>query len=220
MLIDIHTHACSHDPLIKEIEALDARVPMELHIPRTPFCYGIHPWHVGEVDFNSFKSSFAQMIQNANFFAMGEIGLDRGRKDTWELQLEVLGKQLELVDRWRIPRLVIHCVKSEFDLLPLLKKLKRRPWIIFHAFNGNLETVQAFKKDLNCFFSFGSSLFNENGKAAQSFQQLELANLFLETDDQLKYGIRDIYEQAARLRGIPVSELEAQLEANYSRLLS
>ncbi len=78
--IDIHTHSLSHDPTVIEIEVID----MELFslFPTQPsgkFCAGFHPWSVQDIDEESFIQKLAGLRPQMDFFALGEIGLDKVR---------------------------------------------------------------------------------------------------------------------------------------------
>lgn len=217
--MDIHTHAPTHDPRIKEVLVLDPRIPAELSLQSAQcFCQGLHPWFIDETDENIFFSGLKTGMQIPGFFALGEIGLDRVNGPDWEVQTRVFKKQLEYAQTYRIERIVLHCVKAYFDVLPELKKLRHAPAIIFHDFNANLETAEKLMSALNVYFSFGTKLFNSQTAAAKTFQALPLERVFLETDDQLDKSLLDIYEQAARLRKTDENVLREALFSNFERI--
>lgn len=218
--VDIHTHALTHDPRIAEVQVLDSRIPFELNTPSGEFfCAGMHPWHIGEANEELFFAGLKSAMQSSAFFALGEIGVDRAKDDNLEDQLRVFKKQLEYAELYRVERIVIHCVKAYFDILPELKKLSRSPVIVLHDFNANMETAEKFMRALDkVYFSFGAKLFNPKTKAFQTFKELPLERIFLETDDQFDYGILKIYRQAAQIREVEREELKAALAANFDKI--
>lgn len=219
MYIDIHTHALTHDPRILEVHVLDPRTPLELSLPGSKlYCFGLHPWHVDEVEEDRLFSGLKTCAQSEGFFGLGEIGLDRSKSDNFERQTEIFKKQLEFAQKFRIQRIVVHCVRAYFDVLPELQKLKGKPVIILHDFNANMETVQKFMDSTNAYFSFGAKLFKPETTAAKTFKQIELSRVFLETDDQLDKSIFHIYAQAAKIRGIGEDELKKRIQSNFDEI--
>jgi TatD DNase family protein len=93
--------------------------------------------------------------------------------------------------------LILHCVKAEADLLALLKAKKYKGRILLHDFAGNSEMAHAFLK-YDCFFSFGKRLFNPTTHAMAVMKLLPTDKVFLETDDQQEFSIKDIYQKACR----------------------
>ncbi len=221
MFVDIHTHSLTHDPDVKEVVCLDPTIPVELSLAGAPrFSFGFHPWLVNEMEESFYKTQLRTAMQAPGFFAMGEIGLDRARMETWDKQVETFKAQLDLVKRMRVNKIVVHCVRAYSDVLPLLQELPERTIIIMHDFNGTIETAQQFMQALpNCYFSFGAKLFNGTTKARKTFEELPLERTFLETDDQLDYGIFDLYQKASEIRKLPQEELKQAIYANYRKIV-
>lgn len=217
MLVDIHTHSLTHDPDVKEVVCLDPTIPVELSLGGVArFSFGFHPWLVNEMEDSFYKTQLRTAMQAPGFFALGEVGLDRSRMETWDKQLEVFKAQLDLVKRMRIGRVVVHCVRAFSDMLPLLQELPKSAIIIMHDFNGTIETAEQFMSSLpNCYFSFGTKLFNDSTKACKAFSKLPLERIMLETDDQLDYGIVDLYDRACEVRNISLDELKSGILANF-----
>ena len=216
MMIDIHTHTLSHDPELVEVQVVDSSLPAGLSFPSSKrFCYGLHPWYVDEVEYGDFLDRLKSFIQMPGFFALGEIGLDRSKKESWDKQLEVFEKQLEFANRFRIKRIVLHSVKAYSDILPYLKSAPKGTKFLFHDFNGNEQTYKQLIGVADCYFSFGHRLFNSESTAVKSINSFSLDRIFLETDDQPDKTIRDIYQQAAQLLNMKLTELETQLTRNF-----
>lgn len=216
MLIDIHTHTLCHDPEVKEIQVMDSTLPSGLAFPSSKyFCYGLHPWHVDEVDHDNFFDRLKSFVQRPGFFALGEVGLDRSRTENFELQMEVLKRQLDFAKRFRIPRIVFHCVRAYSDIIPLMKDFHPSTKFLFHDFNGNKETVEQLLRAGDCYFSFGARLFDSNSTAVKTINDIERERIFFETDDQPDKTIKDIYALGAQLLDLAPNELETQLLRNF-----
>ena len=79
--------------------------------------------------------------------------------------------------------IVVHCRKANEKLFEYKKQLKKVPSVLFHSFMGTpIEAKSLIKNDINCFFSFGKQIFNNNKKVIQCVKELPIENLLLETD--------------------------------------
>jgi len=221
--IDIHTHSLSDDPKVKEVEIID----MELFsvFPKEPtgyFCAGIHPWSVDEIDEDSFIGKLSGLRRSLNFFALGEIGLDKvknkGDKDNFEKQLRYFKIQLDFAVKYKIPRIVLHSVKAYSEILHELKEADYQGKVLLHDFNANIDIANQFIK-FNGHFSFGKNLFKPESKASKVIGQLPQDRIFLETDDQANYNIFEIYLQASSILEIGEAELKVIIDHNFNNFL-
>jgi Tat protein secretion system quality control protein TatD with DNase activity len=57
-----------------------------------------------------------------------------------------------------------------------------------------------------------------NEKNQKTFRELNIQSIFLETDDQSKYSIEEIYDVAAKIKGIKKSDLKDQMERKFNKL--
>ena len=97
-------------------------------------------------------------------------------------QEEIWNIQLELAIQNQLP-IVVHCRKANEKLFEYKKQLKKVPSVLFHSFMGSFVEAQSLiKNDINCFFSFGKQIFNNNKKVIQCVKELPIKNLLLETD--------------------------------------
>ncbi|MDD4974065.1 MAG: TatD family hydrolase [Bacteriovorax sp.] len=187
MLIDIHTH------ILQAESNNQLRFIVGLH------SLGIHPWEL-TLPFNEaqWAEKFLKLKKafNLKTLAIGECGLDRRREGIVDCKIQeiVLGWHMDWAQEVQRP-LILHCVKAEADLIALLKSRKYKGRILLHDFSGNFETAQAFLK-YDCFFSFGSKLFNPSSRASVVMKSLPRDKIFLETDDQKDFSIKDIYQKA------------------------
>lgn len=173
--------------------------------------FGVHPW---KLDAKALKT-LETLLKDHQIVAIGETGLDRAHKETFELQLEYFEKHILLAEQYGKP-LIIHNVRATADILRLHKKHQpRQPWII-HGFNGAIDEARQLT-ECGIYLSVGESLFYPNRKIAKSISSIPLEYLFFETDTSEK-SINDIYEKASELLDIPLNQLKEQIFINFARL--
>ena len=212
--VDIHTHTVEvRDDLI-QIVNLDLNQPCPEH---GYYSYGIHPWALDNVDF-LLEEAFAllkERLQSPNVIALGEAGLDKTHKDSFEQQIVLLERQIVLSEALQKP-MILHDVKSHNEILALRKKKKaKQPWIL-HGFNGTEQDIKQLTSQ-GLYLSVGESLLHSERKIYNSFKFIDLDFLFLETDMSTT-GIETIYEAAAKILDIDIAVLKRRLFANFARL--
>lgn len=196
MLIDIHTHYISKN---------DNTLIDGIHFD------GLHPWYIEKENFLNKLEQLEEKLKAQKLLLLGETGLDRLKsKVPFELQLEVFSNHLNLAQKYKIP-LVLHILRAHSDFFEILKQRKNSQRYIIHDFSGNEKDLEYYLK-FDIYFSFGHSLFREKSKARDVMKLVPLAKLFLETDDNIKYSINEIYKKAEELRG---EKLEAIIESNF-----
>ncbi len=211
MLVDIHSHNDNNNKF-------------------QMFCFvvgknsvGIHPWELSnKLDLIAIKERINKLKEKASplVMAIGECGLDRRKKGLFliEDQIKVLIWHLEWALLIKKP-IIIHCVHAHSDLLEILKAKKYKGKILLHDFSGNILEAQAFLA-YDCYFSFGHRLFHNNSKTSEVFKQLPTDKIFLETDDQDKFTIEDLYQRAILLLKIDQKNLEILFEKNLECFFS
>ena len=156
-----------------------------------------------------------ERLQSPNVIALGEAGLDKTHKDSFEQQIVLLERQIVLSEALQKP-MILHDVKSHNEILALRKKHKaKQPWIL-HGFNGTEQDIQQLTSQ-GLYFSVGESLLHSERKIYNSFKFIDLDFLFLETDMSTT-GIETIYEAAAKILDIDIAVLKRRLFANFARL--
>jgi TatD DNase family protein len=183
MLINIHTHIRTYQE--NQLEIVDGEDTI-----------GVHPWKLGELPINKKNNETCLMV--------GETGLDRSEKYRQSIKDQEISLRihLETAKHFNIP-IVLHCVRAHSDLLHILKEMKFQGKVLLHDFSGNAQEVKAYLK-FDVYFSF-----------RRKFELLKIApidRVFLETDDQIKFSLHDIYEQA----GIPEEQFEKNLLTFFS----
>ncbi len=109
-ILDIHTH--------KSEEASHGRAIINYQLPvggalclSSFYSAGIHPWQLTERDAEEQLAYLQKLLVEGRLVAVGEAGLDKLTAAPMELQVRILGKQVELSEKYRLP-LIIHCVKA------------------------------------------------------------------------------------------------------------
>lgn len=212
--IDIHTHIFCADNDHVQIVNLDLNQPCP---ERGYYSYGIHPWEADKADFpmeTAFKN-LEERLKLPNVLALGEAGLDKMHKATYDQQIVLFERQIELSEALQKP-MILHDVKSHNEIIALRKKYKAlQPWIL-HGFSGTEQDIRQLT-GLGIYLSVGESLLHPERKIYKSFKYIDLDYIFLETD-MAKVGIETIYDEAAKLLGIDIAVLKKRLFANFARL--
>ena len=212
--IDIHTHTTKTDGNLIQIVNLDLNQPC----PEQGFySYGIHPWEADQADFQmeTLLQCLEERLKSPNVIALGEAGLDKMHKASFEQQMELFERQIELSEAIQKP-IILHEVRSHNEIIALRKKHKpQQPWIL-HGFSGTEQDIKQLIGQ-GIYLSVGESLLRPEKKIYKSFKHIDLDHLFLETD-MAEVGIETIYDEAAKLLGIDIAVLKTQLFANFARL--
>ena len=223
MFIDIHTHI-DNQAVIKILDDnFEEKVLTTM---------GVHPWDVCHFERNEMESRnpFLSKANDSGGFldcttlrsvplemttAIGEVGLDKVHKETFEKQLEVFEEMIRLSESYRKP-MIIHCVRAYSEILEIRKKTKATmPWVI-HGFNSSVETMlQLLKYDM--YISLGDVLYRNENQAVKILNNIPIDRLFLETDISGR-DIKKVYAKAAELIGCEVEFLCNKIFENYGRL--
>ena len=156
-----------------------------------------------------------ERLKCPNVIALGEAGLDKMHKASFEQQIELFERQIDLSEALQKP-MILHDVKSHNEIIALRKKHKaQRPWIL-HGFNGTEQDVRQLTGQ-GIYLSVGESLLYPERKIYKSFKFIDLDYLFLETD-MAEARIETIYDEAAKLLGIDIAILKKRIFANFARL--
>lgn len=202
MFVDIHTHL-DNQSIIKIVND-----NFEEKILTT---VGIHPWEVGVI-----ANEVPRDLQSLGMTtAIGEVGLDKFHKETFEKQIEVFEEMIRLSESYKKP-MIIHCVRAYSEIIEIRKKTRATmPWVI-HGFNSSVETMrQLLRHDM--YISLGEILYRNENQAVKILKNIPLGRLFLETDVSGR-DIKDVYSMAASLLECDLDFLCRQIFENYGRL--
>lgn len=214
--IDIHTHPFHLETNTIIVQNIFPGDGFAAFSGRNFYSVGLHPWHIKSPDENN---ELLVMVEEALEFDhvifIGECGLDKNTETDFEEQKRVFQAQAFMAEEFRKP-LIIHCVKAYNEILELHKKMHpEMPWIM-HGYNGGAQiTEQLVKRGI--VFSFGEILFKENSKAIESFKNLPMEQIFLETDE-FDGEVESIYNQAASLKQVSVETIKKSIWENFNRI--
>ena len=214
MFVDIHTHL-DNQSVIKIVDEFSEKILKT---------WGIHPWDLRHFDrpqgaekYHSIAEDFSTPLRSArnDVWAIGEVGLDKAHKETFDKQIEVFEEMIRLSENFKKP-VIIHCVRAYSEIIEMRKKTKATmPWVI-HGFNSSMETMKQLLK-YDVYISLGEILYHNENKAVKLLKNIPVDRLFLETDVSGR-DIRDVYSKAAELRGCNMDYLCKKLFENYGRL--
>ncbi len=217
MFVDIHTHI-DNQSVIKIVSD-----NFEEKILKT---WGIHPWEVNVISTDQREwRNLPQLdeispfrfapVEMTGLFAIGEVGLDKVHKDTFEKQIEVFEEMIRLSESYRKP-MIVHCVRAYSEIIEMRKKTKATmPWVI-HGFNSSVDTMQQLLR-YDIYISLGDILYRNENQAVKILEDIPVERLFLETDVSGR-DIKDVYAKAASLMGCDMDFLCNKIFDNYGRL--
>jgi TatD DNase family protein len=165
-----------------DITTIDEMIALADRFPETCFpMMGLHPCYVKE-DFLDQLNVMYGWLEKRNFSAIGEIGLDFYRDETYRLQqAEAFKIQLKWAIEKDLP-VVIHSRNSLQDCIKSIKSIgngKIRG--IFHCFSGSLEEANAVL-DLGMYLGIGGVFTYKNSGLPNILHQIGLNRVVLETD--------------------------------------
>ena len=212
--VDIHTHSAKTDGNLIQIVNLE----LEQACPQHGFySYGIHPWALDNAEFQEEKSlqTLEEKLKSPQVIALGEAGLDKMHKATFERQITLFERQIELSEALQKP-MILHDVRSHNEILALRKKHKaRQPWIL-HGFNGTEQDVrQLIGQEI--YLSVGEGVLHPKRKICKSLKTIPLEFLFLETD-MAEIEVEKVYEAVANLLEMDIDALGTRIFANFAAL--
>jgi TatD DNase family protein len=202
-LIDTHAHlyadqfkADRHDMIMRAVEAkverlylpnidhasIDGMLALEEKYPAHCFAtMGLHPCSVGK-DFEKELYQIESWLEKRTFKAIGEMGTDlHWDKTYFEQQKEAFRIQAGWAKKYDLP-LIIHCRKSTYETIALLKELQDGTLRgIFHCFGGSWEEAQEIIK-LGFLMGIGGVVTYKNGGLKEVLPKIDMQHLVLETD--------------------------------------
>jgi TatD DNase family protein len=201
---------------------------LELQKTYAGTCYsmlGLHPCYVKD-NYQQELEVIGKAIEQHQFAAIGEIGLDYYWDRSWDdQQMICFREQIALARRYALP-IVIHSRNSMDAVLEVLTDEKPRGIRgIFHCFSG---TYQNAKDVIECglYLGIGGVVTYKNAGLAEVVAQVPLEHIVLETDapyltpvpfrgkrnesSYLKYVVQRI----AEVKKISVDDVAAVTTAN------
>ena len=168
------------------------------------FSVGVHPW---QADVKTL-SEIIPAIHHQNCRAIGEVGLDRLKGPSMEIQRAMLLSQLALANELQKP-VIFHLVRAWDEFYALLKS-KQTPWII-HGFNSSKQFPRLLQT--NVLFSLGPASL-QNPHMQSILTHIPLNRIMFETDDTAS-DINQVYLNYSQATSTPLEEVYAQIEQNF-----
>lgn len=194
--------------------------------------FGLHPYFLPEnIDAHITQLSEHVSALRADVVAIGETGLDGAIKELvpWERQIQSLQAHIDLANSYELP-LILHHRQSHNELIRELKRAKFQQGGIVHAFSGSAQVAKQYM-DMGFYLGVGGTITYERAKKTRNtFTQLPLDVLLLETDApdmpmQGKQGQRNSPEYLgtvlsciAHLQQKTEDDVLQQTTENYHRL--
>lgn len=192
---------------------------LEKSFPNNCFAMmGLHPCSVKEDYANELKI-VEHYLQNRNYIAVGEIGLDYYWDKTFiEEQKYAFNLQMEWAKKYKIP-ISIHCRESMDDAIELVESAKTEDLNgVFHCFGGTLEQAKSII-DMGFYLGIGGVLTYKKSGLDQVLKHIDLQHIVLETDapylspvpfrgkrNESAY-ISDIAQKLAEIKGVNINEV-------------
>ncbi|WP_133405795.1 TatD family hydrolase [Parashewanella tropica] len=197
-----------------------------------PFGLGIHPWFIGEdvsYDIELLIEECKRHLDNPNFVAIGETGLDKIRKRNWSQQLDCFERQIQLSIELEKP-LIIHAVKAHNEVIERLQRYRPRSAGVIHGFYGSPQVAEHYI-NLGFKLGIGGLLLNEDAnKLHQIVKVFPLENFLIETDspsmlpknsDEVRNSpllLTEIVSKLSKLSAKPSILVSEQLVINFSHV--
>jgi TatD DNase family protein len=210
---NLHTHHFSAD---QDVLELVNQYPWEFKDDVPFYSIGIHPWHIAddrlESDFRILKSKLAA----PNCLAVGECGLDKRIETPIARQVPVFEKQLELAEEFKKP-VVLHCVAAYQEAIEIKSAMDISVPMIIHGFSKNKQVANQLL-DAGFYLSFGKYLLR-NPELETVFRNVPNDRFFLETD-MVDENIREVYDLAAKYKGVSVGAIQDIVAANFKSVFA
>lgn len=191
----------SHDTKFDEF----AIVQSNGHSMNSNYSAGIHPWEAESGDLKDIEP----LLSHPNCKAIGEIGLDRLKGPSIEIQTKVLLQQLNLAKQLNKP-VIFHIVRAWNEFFAIYNTHKQTPWII-HGFNAPKQLTKVLEKDI--YLSLGPVSI-QNPHLRIHLPNIPLNRILLETDDSGE-NIAAVYQAFSETTGTPMERLCGQIEQNF-----
>ena len=165
--INIHTHTLKSGDNLIQIVNLELETPCP---EQGYYSYGIHPWALDKADFqvDEALNKLKENLQQPQVIALGEAGLDKMHKASFEQQNKLFERQIDLSEALQKP-MILHDVRSHNEIIALRKKHKaKQPWIV-HGFSGTEQDVKQLIGQ-GIYLSVGESLLHPERKIHKSFK--------------------------------------------------
>ena len=144
---------------------------------------GLHPEDVKE-DYKDVLGKMHQELDNSNYIAIGEVGLDYYWSREFEQeQLDAFEQQVQWSVETQLP-LMIHCRKAQNEMVKIIRRYEKElPGGVFHCFTGNQhEATELLQFEKFVLGIGGVSTFKKSHLAEDLAAVVPINRIVLETD--------------------------------------
>lgn len=210
--LDFHTHLQRRqlDDSIIEIVSTSPQSTLE----NCYFTIGVHPWDISSLLKAPEKAYISNILSKEYCLGLGEVGLDKYKGPSIEIQSEVLKQQLELLKQFNKP-VVVHCVKSFNEIIKIKREFPQISNWCIHGFNNN-ESIAKQLIEQGFYLSFNIKE-QQIEKFAKILPHTPINKIFFETDNYENEMIEDVYFRAAKILNTDLQQLKAQIILNAKK---
>jgi TatD DNase family protein len=181
------------------------------------YSVGFHPYNVGRVNEEETLNRVRLAVKHPRVLAIGEVGLDKSIEAPLEDQKRVFESQVRIAESANLP-VVLHVVRAFNEMIEFMKTHQPAVPMIIHGYNGSTQMAEELVS-AGYVISFGEAITGEHSKIIEALQRVPVEKMFLETDEG-DMDIREIYQFAAAVKGVPVEDLRVQIFENAKSQLS
>lgn len=167
----------------ENLESVPLLSRMHEQYPRyTSLAIGLHPEEV-KPDYRDVLAEMRPMLDNGDFIAVGEIGMDLYWDKTYRAeQMEALKIQLQWCQEKDLP-FIMHCRDAMDEVIEVLDSLDGEiPRGVFHCFGGDANDVERLRQRGDFYFGIGGVVTFKKSTLPQLLPVIGLDRILLETD--------------------------------------
>jgi TatD DNase family protein len=211
-LVNFHTHLSTDQQNVISVRSLFVSEASEIETTKY-YTMGIHPWYSHANDITEQLEALKELAKKSNVIGIGEIGLDKFRGPSLDIQTSVLIKQLDIAIELQKP-VIIHCVKAWDELIQIKKMYSQinLKWAI-HGYRGNATQARQLIS-LGFYLSYGKFILSHRSKEVQSLETTPFDQLFFETDES-DTPIHEIYSCASQRLNKSMQEVVQMIYENF-----
>ncbi len=179
---------------------------------------GVHPLHAEE-DFHF--EELDKLVKNPGVVAIGETGLDKKKKKTFEKQKEIFLRHIDLAERENLP-LILHSRKAHDKTLEMIPDHKG----VIHCFTGNLKQAEKYIEK-GYMIGLNGIIFKMNLKKV--IRKVPLDKVLLETDcpylsppgwkgKNTPLGVFEVAKEVAKIKRINLEKVEEITDENAKKI--
>ncbi len=216
--IDAHTHSWLQGGGVLRVRNIFPDAGCSANLPDL-FSIGIHPIHLEDDELTAQELRTIADVVSANpgrAVGVGECGLDHFSEHSIPRQIQVFTSQIEIAKQHGLP-VVVHAVRTWYEIIRL-KKLHdpERLWLA-HGFRSSEDTADELV-DHGILLSFGEALIQDE-RTREVFAEIPDDSFLLETDESA-IEIQKIYQVAASIRDLEITELRRRIAENFKRVFT